>query len=58
LAVLRRIESPRRFEIPAGWFGGNITIAPQEYAAKITPGDAKSLVQKLIRLYSTYPDRL
>jgi hypothetical protein len=33
-------------------------ITPQEYAAQMTPGDAKALVQELIRLYSTKPDRL
>src|SRR5262249_5896125 len=33
-------------------------ITPQEYAAQMTPGDAKALVQELIRLYSTRPDRL
>ena len=29
-------------------------ITPQEYAAQMTPGDAKALVQELIRLYQTY----
>jgi hypothetical protein len=29
-----------------------------EYAARMTPGDAKLLVQELIRLYPTKPDRL
>jgi hypothetical protein len=33
-------------------------ITPQEYAAQMTPGDAKALVQELIKLYATKPDRL
>jgi hypothetical protein len=33
-------------------------ITPQEYAAQMTPGDAKAMVQELVRLYSTKPDRL
>ena len=31
---------------------------PAEIAAHLTPGDAKSLVQELIKLYPTRPDRL
>ena len=33
-------------------------VTAQEYAAQMTPGDAKALVQELIRLYPTKPDRL
>ncbi len=33
-------------------------ITPAEYAAQMTPGDAKALVQALITLYPTKPDRL
>jgi hypothetical protein len=33
-------------------------ITPQEYAAQMTPGDAKALVQALITLYPTKPDRM
>jgi hypothetical protein len=33
-------------------------ITPQEYAAQMTPGDAKALVQALITLYPTQPDRM
>ena len=31
---------------------------PAEIASHLTPGDAKALVQELIRLYPTHPDRL
>jgi hypothetical protein len=30
----------------------------QEWAAKMTPGEAKALVQELVRLYKTQPDRI
>jgi hypothetical protein len=31
---------------------------PAEIAARLTPGDAKALVQELLKLYPTRPDRL
>jgi macrodomain Ter protein organizer (MatP/YcbG family) len=33
-------------------------MTPQEYAAQMTPGDAKALVQELIKLYANDPSRL
>jgi hypothetical protein len=33
-------------------------MTPKEYASRMTPGDAKALVQALIDLYPTQPDRL
>jgi hypothetical protein len=41
-----------------GIIPGERSITPQEYAAQMTPGDAKALVQELIKLYQTKPDRL
>jgi hypothetical protein len=35
-----------------------VTITPQEYARITTPGDAKALVQELIKLYPTDRKRL
>ena len=33
-------------------------VTPAEYASQMTPGDAKALVQALITLYPTKPDRM
>ncbi len=44
--VNRQIISPEKF------------VTPAEYAAQMTPGDAKALVQALITLYPTQPDRM
>jgi hypothetical protein len=35
-----------------------VRMTPQEYAAQMSPGDAKALVQELIKLYPTKPDRI
>jgi macrodomain Ter protein organizer (MatP/YcbG family) len=35
-----------------------VRMTPQEYAAQMTPGDAKALVQELIKLYPTDPSRI
>jgi hypothetical protein len=35
-----------------------VTLMPAELAARLTPGDAKALVQELIKQYPTHPDRM
>jgi hypothetical protein len=48
----------KEFLANRGIIPGEKFVTPQEYAAQMTPGDAKALVQELIKLYATKPDRL
>jgi hypothetical protein len=48
----------RDFLVNTGVIPPEKFVTAQEYAAQMTPGDAKALVQELIRLYPTKPDRL